>query len=47
MPEEVTPGAPDVYPNVPVDVPTDASLIPPVLSGTSLNARRNPLFSTV
>ena len=42
MPEEVTAGAPEVYPNVPADVPTEARLIPPVLVGTSLNARRNP-----
>jgi hypothetical protein len=40
VPDEVTAGAPDVYPKVPVEVPTEASLIPPVLVGTSLNARR-------
>ena len=46
MPVEVTTGEPELNPNVPAEVPTEARLTPPAALVTILNARRYPLLST-
>ena len=47
LPVEVTTGEPEVYPKISGLVPADARMGVSVPSTVSLDARRNPLFSTV